>query len=61
MPTIAVGLLRHFGPGSVLRERHVWRGTILPLGMGSILGIILIWSAWGVFRHLPNDRAQEGR
>jgi len=82
IPTIAVGLLRHFGPGSVLRERHVWRGTILPLGMGSILGailgalalglvpsqalkiglgIILIWSAWGVFRHLPNDRAQEGR
>lgn len=74
MPTIAVGLLRHFGAGSVLRERMVWRATILPLGAGSILGailgalalglvpgqalkiglgIILIWSAWGVFRHLP--------
>lgn len=74
MPTIAVGLMRHFGPGSVLRERNVWRGTILPLGAGSVvgailgalalglvpsqalkigLGIILIWSAWGVFRHLP--------
>ncbi|MBN2629455.1 MAG: TSUP family transporter, partial [Rhodobacteraceae bacterium] len=74
MPTIAVGLLRHFGTGSVLRERAVWRTTILPLGAGSVigailgalalglvpgqalkigLGIILIWSAWGVFRHLP--------
>lgn len=74
MPTIAVGLLRHFGAGSVLRERTVWRATILPLGAGSVagailgasllglvpsqvlkigLGIILVWSAWGVFRHLP--------
>lgn len=74
MPTIAVGLLRHFGPGSVLRARAVWGATILPLGAGSLagailgasllglvpsqalkigLGIILIWSAWGVFRHLP--------
>lgn len=74
MPTIAVGLLRHFGTGSLLREGAVWRATILPLGAGSILGailgalalglvpsqalkiglgIILIWSAWGVFRHLP--------
>lgn len=74
MPTIAVGLLRHFAQGSVLRETEVWRGTTLPLGLGSIagailgalalglvpsqalkvgLGIILIWSAWGVFRHLP--------
>ncbi|MFN3938364.1 MAG: sulfite exporter TauE/SafE family protein [Gemmobacter sp.] len=74
MPTIAVGLLRHFGAGSVLRERPVWRRTIAPLGAGSVigaifgalavafvpsqalkigLGIILIWSAWGVFRHLP--------
>lgn len=82
MPTIAVGLLRHFGPGSVMRHAEVWRGTILPLGAGSILGailgalalglvpsqalkiglgLILIWSAWGVFRHLPNDRGQEGR
>ncbi|MFN3616158.1 MAG: TSUP family transporter, partial [Rubrimonas sp.] len=38
MPTIAVGLLRHFGPASVLREGGVWRATILPLGAGSILG-----------------------
>ncbi|MGY6409795.1 MAG: TSUP family transporter [Alkalilacustris sp.] len=74
IPTIAVGLTRHLGAGSVLRERGVWRGTILPLGAGSMLGailgalmlglvparalkiglgIILIWSAWGVFRHLP--------
>lgn len=74
IPTIAVGVLRHFGAGSVLREGGVWRATILPLGAGSILGailgalalglvpsqalkiglgIILIWSAWGVFRHLP--------
>jgi uncharacterized membrane protein YfcA len=74
MPTIAVGLLRHFGAGSVLREDAVWRTTILPLGAGSILGavlgamllgvvpsqvlkiglgLILIWSAWSVFRHLP--------
>jgi uncharacterized membrane protein YfcA len=73
MPTIAVGLLRHFGPGSVLRDGAVWRATILPLGAGSILGAVLgalalglvpgpalkvglgavlIWSAWGVFRHL---------
>ncbi|MFN3293346.1 MAG: sulfite exporter TauE/SafE family protein [Gemmobacter sp.] len=76
MPTIAVGLLRHFGAGSVLREGPVWRRTILPLGAGSIfgailgalalglvpsqalkigLGLILIWSAWGVFRHLPQE------
>lgn len=75
MPTIAVGLLRHFGAGSVLRERAVWRATILPLGAGSVLGaivgasllgivsaealkiglgIVLVWSAWGVFRHLPH-------
>jgi uncharacterized membrane protein YfcA len=76
IPMIAVGLLRHFGAGSVLRERAVWRTTILPLGAGSVLGavlgalalglvpgqalkiglgIILIWSAWGVFRHLPDE------
>lgn len=74
MPTIAVGLLRHLGPGALLRDAAVWRATILPLGAGSVLGavlgalalglvpgralkvglgIILIWSAWGVFRHLP--------
>jgi len=74
LPTIAVGLLRHFGTGAVLREGPVWRMTILPLGTSSILGaglgaillgvvpgqvlkirlgLILIWSAWGVFRHLP--------
>lgn len=74
--TIVVGLLRHFGPGSVLREGPVWRMTILPLGAGSVLGaiigalalglvpsqalkiglgIILIWSAWGVFRQLPSN------
>lgn len=74
IPTIAVGLMRHFGPESVLRAGPVWRRTILPLCAGSILGailgalalnlvpgqalkialgIILIWSAWGVFRHLP--------
>lgn len=74
MPTIAVGLTRHFAAGSVLRERAVWHATVLPLGAGSILGailgalalglvpshalktglgVILIWSAWGVFRHLP--------
>jgi uncharacterized membrane protein YfcA len=79
MPTIAEGLLRHFGAGSVLRERAVWRGTVLPLGAGSVLGavlgalalglvpaaalkvglgIILIWSAWGVFRHLPRHGAR---
>lgn len=78
MPTIAVGLLRHFGAGSVLRKRAVWRATILPLGVGSVagailgasllglvpsqalkigLGFILIWSAWGVFRHLPQSGA----
>lgn len=77
MPTIAVGLLRHFASGSVLRERAVWRITILPMGAGSVfgaiigalalglvpsqalkigLGIILIWSAWGVFRHLPQGK-----
>ena len=76
MPTIAIGLTRHFGAGAVLREGPVWRATILPLGLGSVLGavlgaltvayipsqalkiglgIILIWSAWGVFRHLPQD------
>lgn len=79
MPTIAVGLLRHFGAGSVLREAAVWRATVLPLGLGSILGaipgalllalvpsqmlkiglgIILIWSAWGVFRRLPPNAAE---
>jgi uncharacterized membrane protein YfcA len=78
MPTIAVGLMRHFGTGSVLREGLVWRATILPLGLGSVLGailgalalglvsphalkiglgIILIWSAVGVFRHLPDGDA----
>ncbi|WP_128513650.1 MULTISPECIES: sulfite exporter TauE/SafE family protein [Tabrizicola] len=77
MPTIAVGLLRHFGAGSVLRERPVWWQIILPLGAGSVvgailgalalglvpsqalkigLGFILIWSAWGVFRHLEERR-----
>ncbi|KPQ08730.1 MAG: putative permease [Saliniramus fredricksonii] len=71
---IGIGLTRHFGTGAVLREGPVWRATILPLGLGSVLGavigaltvayvpaqalkiglgIILIWSAWGVFRHLP--------
>lgn len=80
MPTIAVGLMRHLGAGSVLRERAVWRATILPLGAGSVLGailgalalglvpgqalkigfgIILIWSAWGVFRHLPQPAPAE--
>lgn len=74
MPTIAVGLLRHFGAGSPLRVPAVWTGTVLPLVAGSVLGavigaqllghvpsqglkiglgVILIWSAWGVFRHLP--------
>lgn len=74
IPTIMVGLSRHFGAGSVLRARSVWRITILPLGAGSVLGailgalalgfvpsqalkiglgLILIFSAWGVFRHLP--------
>lgn len=74
MPTIAVGLTRHFAAGSILRQRGAWRGTILPLCAGSLagaivgalalglvysqtlkvgLGLILIWSAWGVFRHLP--------
>lgn len=73
LPTIAVGLSRHFGAASVLRQKVQWRGTILPLAAGSIcgailgalalgavpsqvlkigLGLILIWSAWGVFRHL---------
>lgn len=82
MPTIAVGLLRHFGAGAVLRRSDVWRGTILPLGAGSVLGaivgalalglvpsqalkiglgLILIWSAWGVFRHLPQDAAADPR
>ena len=82
MPTIAVGLMRHFGPETVLRETDVWRGTILPLGLGSVvgaifgamalgivssqalkigLGVILIWSAWGVFRHLPSSSAKLGR
>ncbi len=78
MPTIAVGLSRHLGAGSVLRSRAVWRQTVLPLGAGSVtgavlgalalglvpsqalkigLGIVLIWSAWGVFRHLPQRAA----
>lgn len=35
------GLLRHFAQGSVLRETEVWRGTTLPLGLGSIAGAIL--------------------
>lgn len=75
IPTIAVGLLRHLKAGSVLREGAVWRATILPLGLGSVLGailgaqvlglvpgqalkiglgVVLIRSAWGVFRHLPS-------
>lgn len=74
MPTIAVGLLRHFGAGSILREGAVWPGLILPMAAGSILGaalgaltlglipsgalkiglgLILIWSAARVFRHMP--------
>jgi uncharacterized membrane protein YfcA len=82
MPTIAAGMLRHFGAGSVLRERAVWRATILPLAAGSVLGAVLgalalglvpgaalkvglgfllIWSAWGVFRHLPRVGAQGHR
>ncbi|SEL20522.1 Uncharacterized membrane protein YfcA [Roseovarius azorensis] len=79
LPTIAIGLMRHFGPGMVLRRRAVWRGTLLPLVAGSVpgailgalalglvsgtvlklgLGLLLIWSAWAVFRHLPGERAE---
>jgi len=78
LPTVAVGLSRHVSAAYVLRERAVWRATLAPLIMGSIigailgalalghvpsqtlkigLGIILIWSAWGVFRHLPQSSA----
>lgn len=74
LPTIAVGLSRHFGAGSGLRASALWRATLLPLCAGSVLGavlgalalglvpaqalkvglgVILILSAWGVFRHLP--------
>jgi uncharacterized membrane protein YfcA len=81
IPTITVGLTRHFGAGSVLRARVVWRATILPLCAGSILGailgaltlgvvpgqalkvglgIILIWSAWSVFRHLSSASSSSG-
>lgn len=41
MPTIAVGLTRHFGDGSVLRVPAVWRKTVLPLGAGSVLGAVI--------------------
>ena len=77
LPTIAIGLMRHFGPGMVLRRCAVWRGTLLPLVAGSVvgavigaltlglvpdtvlklgLGLLLIWSALAVFRHLPGER-----
>lgn len=80
LPTIAMGLTRHFGQGSVLRRGAVWRRTILPLGAGSVvgavlgalalglvpaqalkigLGVILIWSAWSVFRHLPASQPRQ--
>jgi uncharacterized membrane protein YfcA len=76
IPTILVGLSRHFGPDSVLRAAPVWRATLVPLCAGSVLGailgalalgvfpsqalkiglgIILIFSAWGVLRHLPQS------
>lgn len=79
LPTIAIGLTRHFRPGMVLRRRAVWRGTLLPLVAGSVLGavigalalglvpgtalklglgLLLIWSAWAVFRHLPGERPE---
>ena len=41
IPTIIVGLSRHFGKGAVLREGAVWRATILPLAAGSALGAVL--------------------
>lgn len=80
MPTIAVGLLRYFGTGTVLRERAVWQSTLLPLCAGSVLGAILgalalglvpsqalkiglggilIWSAFGVFRHSPRGARRD--
>jgi len=52
MPTIAVGLLRHCGAGSVLPERAVWRATIFPLGAGSVLGAILGALALGLLSWL---------
>lgn len=82
LPTIALGLSRHFGAGTVLRQKAVWRASILPLGAGSILGsvvgalalglvpgqalkiglgVILIWSAWGVFGHLPEGKKDDER
>ncbi len=82
LPTIAVGLSRHLGAGSVLRAPALWRTTLLPLCAGSVfgailgalalgsvpaqalkvgLGVILIFSAWGVFRHLPKPAPADRR
>jgi uncharacterized membrane protein YfcA len=81
IPTIAVGLARYSGRGSILRQGAVWRGLILPMALGSMiggvggalalghfppgalkigLGLILMWSAARVFRHLPGSTDPRG-
>lgn len=41
LPTIAVGLARWFGAGSILRDRPTLRGTLVPLALGSAFGAVL--------------------
>lgn len=42
LPTIAAGLLRHARvPDGPLRQRAAWRGTIVPFGIGSIVGAVV--------------------
>jgi len=50
LPTVAVGVARH-ARREAFRERVDRRSTILPMGVGSVLGVILIYSALRLFRH----------
>jgi uncharacterized membrane protein YfcA len=71
LPTILVGLVRHWLAGA-FADRDLFRNVILPLSLGAVigaplgglaaasapsgliktlLGTLLVWSAWKVFRH----------
>lgn len=71
LPTIIVGLVRHWLAGA-FADFDLFRNVILPLAAGAaigaplgglaaasapsglikaLLGVLLVWSAWKVFRH----------